>query len=274
MIAGALSVLEALLLGLVEGVTEFLPVSSTGHLLVVGELIGFGGASSSPAADAYAVVIQFGAILAVVLLYRARLWSMVRGIAGHDDDGRLVLRSLVLAFVPAAVAGVVFGDTVKDALFGPVPVALAWAAGGIVLLVRTPRGGSGTLQSLGAQSAVTIGVAQCIALWPGVSRSLVTLLAGLAVGLSLAAAVEFSFLLGLVTLSAATCLDLVRHGDDIAREFGVATPLVGAFAAFVTAVVAVRWMVSYLSSRSLAVFGWYRICAAAAAGILLATGVL
>ena len=274
MFAGLLSIPEALLLGLVEGITEFLPVSSTGHLLIVGDLIGFGQGASSTAADAYSVAIQCGAILAVVVLYRLRLVSMVRGLAGRDSDGRNVLRAIAVAFLPAAVIGLLLGDAVKDALFGPVPVTVAWAAGGVALLVGTPRGGSMDIAELSVRAAVIIGVAQSVALWPGVSRSLVTLIAGLAVGLSLAAAVEFSFLLGLVTLTAATALDLLRHGPDIVDQFGVAAPLVGAATAFVTAVVAVRWMVSFLSSRSLAVFGWYRLAAAGAATVLLLTGTL
>ena len=274
MFAGLLSLPEAILLGIVEGITEFLPVSSTGHLLVVSDLIGFGTGASEGAADSYAIAIQFGAILAVLVLYRSRILSIVKGLVGRDEQGRSILLALVAAFLPAAVVGVVFGDVIKDALFGPVPVTLAWAVGGAALLVWKPKPTQRSLHELSVRSALIIGCAQTVALWPGVSRSLVTLLAGLAVGLSLAAAVEFSFLLGLVTLSAATALDVSRHGGDIVDNFGIATPLVGATVACVTAIVAVRWMVSYLNSRSLAIFGWYRLAAACVTAVLLVTNVL
>ena len=274
MFASLLSIPQAILLGIVEGITEFLPVSSTGHLLVVGHLIDFGTGDSKTAGDTYAVAIQFGAILAVAFLYRARLFSMLRGLAGSDAQGRSSLIALVTAFIPAAVLGVLAGDAIKDALFGPVPVMIAWAVGGVVLLRWVPRGGTSELHELTVRMAFLIGIAQGIALWPGVSRSLVTLIAGLAVGLTLSAAIEFSFLLGLVTLSAATAFDLSKHGDELIDKFGVMTPMIGLVCAFITALIAVRWMVGYLNSKSLAIFGWYRLGAAAVCGVLLLTNVL
>lgn len=272
MLSSLLTIPEAILLGIVEGITEFLPVSSTGHLLVVGDLIGFGAGQSGDAADAYYVSIQFGAILAVLLLYRNRVASLARGLVGRDPDGRAVLGALVVSFVPAAAVGVVLGDAIKDALFGPVPVAVAWTAGGLLLLLWRPRQGVLGLHQLTTGRCLAVGAAQCVAMWPGVSRSLVVLVAGLAVGLSLAAAVEFSFLLGVVTLSAATALDLVRHGGDIVSQFGILRPALGGLVAFLTAVVAVRWMVGYLTRRSLAVFGWYRLVAAGVVVLVLASG--
>lgn len=274
MFAGLLSIPQAILLGVVEGITEFLPISSTGHLLVVGHLIDFGTGDSKTAGDTYAVAIQFGAILAIAFLYRARLFSMARGLAGTDSSGRSSLIALVTAFVPAAVLGVIAGDAIKDALFGPVPVMIAWAIGGVVLIRWVPRAGTTELHDLTVRMALIIGIAQGIALWPGVSRSLVTLIAGLAVGLTLSAAIEFSFLLGLVTLSAATAFDLANHGNELVDKFGVMTPLVGLVCAFITALIAVRWMVGYLNSKSLAIFGWYRLGAAATCGVLLLTNVL
>lgn len=269
-----LSYPEALLLGIVEGITEFLPISSTGHLVVVGDLIGFGGTSHQEAADAYSIAIQLGAILAVVAVYRVRMASMTRGIIGRDSIGRAVVLSLVTAFLPAAVIGFIFGDAIKDTLFGPIPIAVAWAVGGVLLLMWRPKGRGHEIHQLTASSALIIGVSQCIAMWPGVSRSLVTLLAGLAVGLSLPAAVEFSFLLGTITLAAATSLDLIRHGNEIVNQFGIARPVLGAVVAFVTAVIAVKWMVRYLATKSLAIFGWYRIIAAGLTATLLVAGVL
>jgi len=269
-----LSFPEAVLLGIVEGITEFLPISSTGHLLVVSDLIGFGQGEAANAADTYAIAIQFGAIVAVLALYRLRVWSMLQGMAGRDAHGLSVLKALVAAFLPAALLGVVFGDVIKDSLFGPLPVAIAWAIGGLVLLVWVPRGGTTPLHELSIRSGLIIGVAQGIALWPGVSRSLVTLIAGLAIGLSLAGAIEFSFLLGLITLSAATVYDTLRNGGELIEMFGIATPLVGVLTAFITALIAVRWMVNYLGSRSLAIFGWYRLAIAAVAFVLMANGTL
>ena len=274
MFAGLLSIPEALLLGIVEGITEFLPISSTGHLLVAGHLIGFGKGDASVAADTYSIAIQFGAILAVMYLYRIRMWSMARGVFGADNEGRQVLTRLIVAFLPAAFLGAVFGDALKDKLFGPIPVAIAWCVGGVVLLLWKQQPGNLALTNLSLRNALIIGMAQGLALWPGVSRSLVTLIAALALGLSMSAALEFSFLLGLLTLSAATVLDLSKHGSELVDQFGLLAPSVGLVSAFLTALVAVKWMVGYLSKNSLRVFGWYRLGAGAVAGILLLTNVL
>jgi undecaprenyl-diphosphatase len=199
---------------------------------------------------------------------------MLRGIAGADPEGRTVLLRLVAAFTPAALLGFFFGDAIKNALFGPVPVTIAWAVGGVVLLLWKPPAGTLQLHQLTTRSALIIGVAQGIALWPGVSRSLVTLIAALAVGLTLSAALEFSFLLGLVTLSAASVYDFSRNGSELIDQFGIAAPLIGLVVAFVTALIAVRWMVGYLSTRSLAIFGWYRLLIASVCTVLLLTGAL
>jgi undecaprenyl-diphosphatase len=274
MFAGLLSIPEALLLGIVEGITEFLPISSTGHLLVVGHLIGFGKGEASVAADTYSIAIQFGAILAVMYLYRIRMWSMARGVFGADNEGRAVLTRLIVAFLPAAFLGAVFGDALKEKLFGPIPVAIAWCVGGVVLLVWKQKPGTTALTDVSLRNALIIGVAQGLALWPGVSRSLVTLIAALALGLSMSAALEFSFLLGLLTLSAATVLDLSKHGSELVDQFGVLAPSVGFVCAFITALVAVKWMVAYLADHSLRMFGWYRLGAGAVTGILLLTNVL
>ena len=274
MFSGLLSIPQAVLLGIVEGITEFLPVSSTGHLLVVGELIGFGTGSSSTAADTYSIAIQFGAILALLLLYRIRVWSVMKSLVGADADGRAFLIRLVVAFLPAALIGVVAGDAMKSALFGPVPVTIAWLFGGVFLLWWKPNVGSVLLQDMPIRAAFIIGCAQSLALWPGVSRSLVTLVAALAVGLSMSAAIEFSFLLGLITLSSATALDLTKHGSELVDQFGILAPSVGLVCAFITAVIAVKWMVGYLESHSLRVFGWYRLGIGAVSVVLLATNVL
>jgi undecaprenyl-diphosphatase len=273
---------KAILLGLVEGVTEFLPVSSTGHLAVLERLLNVGtsGDESKRAADAYAVVIQAGAILAVVVLYHQRLLSVLRGLIGRDEQGRKLLIALVVAFLPAAVVGFVFEKKIKEVLFAPGWIVVAWIAGGLVLLALSSRGwwdrerNGAALEALSVRNALIIGVVQCLALWPGTSRSLVTIVAALLVGLSLSAAVEFSFLLGLVTLGAATALDAVKDGKVIVDEFGVFNPLLGFVVAFVAAVIAIRWMVGYLQNHSLAIFGWYRLGIALVTIILLVTGVI
>lgn len=266
-----LSPLDAVVLGIVEGITEYLPVSSTGHLLVTQRILGLGDGAGEVAANTYAIAIQLGAILAVIALYRSRIAQMMQGIVGRDADGRKILIALLCAFLPAAVIGLALGDTIKNQLFSPWPIAAAWAVGGLFLLKWKPGNGSLRLEDLGVRSALIIGLAQSLALWPGVSRSLVTIVAALLLGCSTLAALEFSFLLGLATLSAATFLDLAKDGDTLLNDYGWGTPLLGAAVAFVTALVAVRWLVRYLATRPLSHFGWYRIAAAVVTAILVVT---
>lgn len=260
---------QAIVLGLVEGLTEYLPVSSTGHLLITQWLLGI---PPGAAANAYAIVIQGGAIFAVVVLYRKRVEAMARGLIGRDAEGGRLAKHTVVAFLPAAVIGVLADDWIEGVLFGPWPVVAAWAVGGALLLWLAPRvrdAQGGGLDALTWQTALVIGFAQCVALWPGVSRSLATLLGGLAAGLALPAAVEFSFLLGLVTLGAATAYKALQAGDVILNEFGVTQLVVGFVVAWGSAVVSVRWMVAWLERRSLAIFGWWRLGVAAAVAAFL-----
>ncbi len=269
-----LSTSEALLLGAIEGVTEYLPVSSTAHLAITEDLLGL---TSTPegrkAADSYAIVIQIGAIAAVLGLYRGRLLSLGRGVFGHDPQGRQLAVAILVAFAPAATAGLVVGDAIKSELFSTWPIVAAWAVGGLALLWPRLTATSSTrpLEELTIGAAAMIGAAQVLALWPGTSRSLVTIIAALAVGMSLAAAVEFSFLLGLITLSAATGYELFNDGDAIIDTFGWGNSLVGILAAAVTAWAAVRWMVAYLQRRPLSIFGFYRIAIAGTVALLAAT---
>ena len=254
----------AVALGLVEGFTEYLPISSTGHLLVSGRILGLGGTEAQDQAlDTYAICIQLGAIFAVVVLYRHRLVQLLRGLTGSDPDGRRLLLALLAAMAPTVVLAVGLQDVVRDHLFGPGPVSAAWVLGGALILavpsVRQARPHAMDLLGLDARRAALIGLAQAVALWPGTSRSLVTIVAALAVGLSLPAAVEFSFLLGLLTLGAATGFEGLKNGPELVDTFGLLTPLLGLVVAFASAVVAVRWMVSYLEDRGLELFGWYRI---------------
>lgn len=278
-VADELTPLKAAVLGLVEGVTEFLPISSTGHLLVAQRLMDVGVTPETErAADAYAIAIQSGAILAVLLLYRQRLWSMVQGVVGRDEGGRRTFVGLVLSVLPAVVVALAFEDVIKENLLEVGPVVLAWVVGGLVILFVAPRLSGTTrgipLEQITARQAIVIGVVQCLALWPGTSRSLVTILAALAVGLSLSAAVEFSFLLGFVTLGGATAFEVLKNGSTMVETFGWIDPLIGLVVAFVSAAAAIRWMVGYLQRHSLAIFGWYRLGVAALVLVLLATGAL
>ncbi len=275
-----LSAFDAIVLGIVEGITEYLPISSTGHLLVTARLLDL--PSSGAAGDAvksYEIAIQFGAILAVLALYRHRVWTMVEGLVGKSDDGRRLLIAVAIAFVPAAVVGVISEKAIKDVLFGTWPVVAAWVVGGVVVIVLSrmgklgPRGGR-SLTQLTTRDALIIGGAQVLALWPGTSRSLVTIVAALLIGVSMEAAVEFSFLLGFVTLTAATLYTTAKDGKLMLDTFGLGTPLLGLLVAFVFAALAIRWMVGYLSHHDLAIFGWYRIAISVLVVVLVVTGAI
>jgi undecaprenyl-diphosphatase len=273
-----LTAVKAALLGIVEGVTEFLPISSTGHLVVTQKLIHVGThPGTKDAADTYAITIQAGAILAVFVLYWQRVKEMALGVVGRDREGRQIATATFVAFIPAAIVGVVLEKAIRDRLFGVWPIIVAWAVGGVVILlfarVLHERGEQSglPLEAITVRAAVIIGCAQVLALWPGTSRSLVTILAALAIGYSVSAAIEFSFLLGLLTLGAATAFDLLRHGKELFDAYGYLNPLIGLVFAFVAAVIAIRWMVTYLRRHGLEIFGWYRLIIAAVVLVLLIT---
>ena len=282
----AMTLGQAMILGLVEGVTEYLPVSSTGHLLFAQRAMGIGESSSlSPrerqrtktASDAYAICIQAGAILAVLGLYVRRVKQIWMGLAGKDPVGLKMAVNIVAGFLPAAIFGLIFAGLIKAYLFGPWPIVAAWFLGGVGILAisrwrkaRSQESGSGKLiEELTWQMALVIGIAQCVAMWPGVSRSLVTIVGGVLVGMSLPAAVEFSFLLGVVTLGAATCYDGINHGQIMLETFDFLSLSVGLVVAFLSAVVAVKWMVAYLNRHGLTLFGYYRIVIAAVGALLI-----
>ena len=288
---------QAFLLGVIEGITEYLPISSTGHLLVAQHLMGIGvkTALDKAAADTFAICIQGGAILAVVGLYYKRVLQMIRGVLGQDAEGLRLAISIVIGFLPAAVIGMAANDWIEEKLFGMWPVVFAWVFGGVMILAATwwtkrngKRGEGMELLELTWKMALVIGFMQCVAMWPGTSRSLMTIVGGLLVGLSVRAAVEYSFLLGVLTLTAATAKKAVWKVHDLDAAYDVwfggaklmwdhygALPLiVGVVAATVSAAFAVKWLVSYLQSHGLAVFGWYRIIIGTIIGGLVYAGVL
>jgi undecaprenyl-diphosphatase len=288
---------QAFLLGVIEGITEYLPISSTGHLLVAQHLMGIGvkTALDKAAADTFAICIQGGAILAVVGLYYKRVLQMIRGVLGQDAEGLRLAISIVIGFLPAAVIGMAANDWIEEKLFGMWPVVFAWVFGGVMILAatwwtkRNGKSGEGMeLLELTWKMALVIGFMQCVAMWPGTSRSLMTIVGGLLVGLSVRAAVEYSFLLGVLTLTAATAKKAVWKVHDLDAAYDVwfggaklmwdhygALPLiVGVVAATVSAAFAVKWLVSYLQSHGLAVFGWYRIIVGTIIGGLVYAGVL
>ncbi|MBK7642006.1 MAG: undecaprenyl-diphosphate phosphatase [Planctomycetes bacterium] len=275
--AAGLGLPQAALLGLVEGITEYLPVSSTGHLILAQRALGIG---NDEASRAFAICIQAGAILAVLGVYAPRVVWMLRGFAGGDAGGRKLALQLVVAFLPAAVVGVLFKKHIEHSLFGLWPVVWAWALGGAAILLvpvlrRGVQGSQGrALLDLSYGTAFAIGLFQCLALLPGTSRSLATIGGALLLGLSGAAAVEFSLLLGVLTLCAATVKEAHDAGGAMLEHYGAAPIVVGALVAAVSAWLAVRWLVNWLQTRGLAPFGWYRLVLAATVGVLLARGLL
>lgn len=269
--AAALSVLEAAVLGLVEGLTEYLPVSSTGHLILAERALGI---PASAEATGFAICIQAGAIAAVLLLYRRRVGAMARGLLGRDPPGRRLAFAVGTAFLPAAILGLLLHEAIEAHLFRPWPVTAALFAGGVAILLasssrRPDRAPGGALETITPRMALLVGLAQCLALWPGMSRSLVTIVGGILVGLSLPAAVEFSFLLGLVTLGAATVYAAILHGGAMLASYGPVPLVVGFLAATLSAALAVRWLVAWVTRHGLQVFGWYRIALAALVAALL-----
>ena len=269
---------QAVVLGLVEGITEYLPVSSTGHLILTSSLLRLDRPDTKDALDAYLIVVQGGAILAVLWLYWPRVVQMVRGLLGRDAGGMRLAWNVALAFVPAALAGVLLSKAIKAALFSPGPVLAALAAGGVwmIWLGRRDDRGEKDLTAMSLRTALGIGLFQTLALWPGTSRSMVTIAGGMLLGLDAVAAAEFSFLLGLPTLGAACLHDLVgnlRHGGpSMFQQLGPGSVVLGVAVATVSAVLAVRWLVSFLTRHGLAPFGWYRVALSAVLAVLVYLG--
>ena len=277
----SLTILQSVILGVVEGITEYLPVSSTGHLIVTQHILGvpMDTPEAKQAADAYAIAIQGGAILAVLGLYWRSVCRMALGVLGKDPDGLKLAISLIAAFIPAAVIGLTFNHWIKQYLFGMWPVVIAWIIGGIALIAfaRKPKEGDDTSDPVSLplpsiKQAVIIGMLQCVAMCPGTSRSLMAIVGGLLVGLGLRRSVEFSFLLGVITLGAATAKDTLDSGALMLQQYGLACLVAGFLASAVSAFLAVKWLVAYLGRHGLQGFGYYRIAIGLVVGTLLLTG--
>jgi undecaprenyl-diphosphatase len=253
---------DALLLGVLEGITEFLPVSSTGHLILLGEHLGH----HDDAAKTLEIVIQLGAVLAVVVYYRRILAGLVRGMIRRDPASLRLALALAIAFAPAAVAGLLLHKWIKEQLFGPGPVAVALIVGGVVMIgiesLQRARGGErlGGTEHVTPRRALAIGLAQCVSLWPGASRSMSTIVGGQLCGLSTATAAEFSFLLAIPTLGAATLFDLAKNGKKLLEAPGGVLALgVGMVVAFAVALLVIAAFLRYLRRFGLIPFGAYRI---------------
>ncbi|MBX3228945.1 MAG: undecaprenyl-diphosphate phosphatase [Labilithrix sp.] len=262
-----MSPVVAVLLGVVEGLTEYLPVSSTGHLILASHFLG----QESEGADAFDIVIQLGAILAVVVQYRKLLAMRVVGLARRERASVQLLLALALGFVPTAIAGLLLRKKIKALLFGPTPVAAALIVGGIVMIVieairalrakgrpEDEQSGLVGLEHVTPKRAFLIGLGQCVSMWPGSSRSMCTIVAGQLTGLSTATAAEFSFLLGLPTLGAATLYEMLKSRHALA-EIGVANVAIGLVVSFVVAWAVIAAFIAYLKKRGLVPFGIYRI---------------
>ncbi|MBA2689631.1 MAG: undecaprenyl-diphosphate phosphatase [Burkholderiales bacterium] len=247
---------KAFVLGIVEGLTEFLPISSTGHLILVGDLLDF----NDEKGKTFAIAIQFAAILAVCWEYRSKITSVLVELPSSRQAQRFAV-NLLIAFIPAALLGLLFASRIKAHLFAPVPVALAFIGGGLAILWVEKREHRVTIESVDDmrwQDALKVGLAQCLALIPGTSRSGATIIGGLLFGLSRRAATEFSFFLAIPTLTAATVYEVVKyrhllHADDIGLF------AVGGIASFISAFIAVRGLLRYISRHDFTVFAWYRI---------------
>jgi undecaprenyl-diphosphatase len=270
---------HAVVLGVVEGLTEYLPVSSTGHLILAERILGLGvDESTKSVTDSYTIVIQLGAILAVAAVYGRYLLDMLLGLFGKNARGLRLLINLCIAFLPAAVVGLLAMDLIKSLLFGLWPVTIAWLVGGAALVIWGDRSRDGendaglSMDDLTPRKALLIGLLQTIAVWPGTSRSLVTILGGRLAGLTLRDSVIFSFLLGMVTLTASTGLDLLQSGGEMVSAFGLGNLLLGMVTAGLFAWLAVKGMVAYLKRHGLKAFGYYRILLALGTGLLLLTG--
>ena len=290
-----LSNADAVTLGLVEGITEFLPVSSTGHLILTNKFLGLdseepvlgaGGEilyadksdgekpvayTIKAAADAYVIVIQIAAIAAVAFLYWRDFWRMILGVFGRSREGFLLARNVVVAFVPAAVLGYLFHDAIESYLFGVMPVIAALALGAIAMIFFQKKyekhfsdsNRASEICELSLKQSLIVGFMQCVALFPGTSRSMMTILGAYFVGLRPVQAAKFSFILGFVTLSAASVYKLLKDGRMMLEVLSPGPVALGLLVAFISSLAAAKWLVGFLNRRGLIPFAIYRLLLAA-----------
>ena len=266
--------LIALILGIVEGVTEFLPVSSTGHLILATELLGFDAEKWA----AFNVIIQLGAILAIVVLYWRTFWAVLGGLVRGNRVSWRFVRNIAIAFLPSAILGFILIKHIEALLGNAEIVAIAFIVGGIAILLierLAKRSEQVGVAELPIRTVVGIGIAQCLAMIPGVSRSGATIMGALGLGVERRTAAEFSFFLAIPTMLGATTLELAKHHDEIlagASGVGFGVVAVGFIVSFVVALIVVRAFVHYISKHGFAPFAWYRIVAGIAALVWLTGG--
>lgn len=260
--------IKAFILGIVEGLTEFLPISSTGHLIIASDILNFDG----PEVNTFSIAIQAGAIFAVCWFYRMRLWSIAKNFLKPGPDRRLTI-NLIVAFLPAAILGVIFADMIEALLFNAISVAVALILGGFIIFwiekihakrnyaPRVPK-----MDDMTVKDAFLVGCMQCIAMIPGTSRSGATIIGGLVLGLSRKAATEFSFFLAIPTIFGATVYSLAKIFLRVSTEHSFVWTtnmtigfIVGFVVSFVSALAVVKWLLRYVSSNNFNAFGWYRI---------------
>jgi undecaprenyl-diphosphatase len=263
--------LIAIILGIVEGVTEFIPVSSTGHLILATELLGFDADKWS----AFNVIIQLGAILAIVVLYWRTFWAVLGGMLKGNAMSWRFVRNILVAFLPSAILGFILINKIEAMLGNAIVVAVSLILGGIAILVierMVKRAEIVGVAEMPLKTVIGVGLVQCLSMIPGVSRSGATILGGLSLGVERRTAAEFSFFLAIPTMVGATTLELVKHHDTLlagASGIGFGTVAVGFIVSFVVAIVVVKAFVAYISRRGFAPFAWYRIVVGAAALVWL-----
>ncbi len=266
------SIVGAVIIGIVEGATEFLPVSSTAHLIIAIDLLGFAG----PPGKVFEIVIQTGAILAICVLYFQKLLRVAVGI-GSDPDARRFVAAVTIAFLPAAVIGMLLHDFIKAYLFSMPVIACSFIVGGLVILLieylcRTPR--IHAVEQFSWRFSLGVGFIQCLAMIPGVSRSGATILGAMVLGADRKTAAEFSFFLAMPTIFGAAAYDLWKNRDGLMAADGLALIAIGFAAAFVSSIVVVRWLIGFVSHHSFVPFAWYRIAVGIAMLVMLANGML
>ena len=263
------TLLTIILLGIVEGLTEFIPVSSTGHLILAGELLG------SPVSSSFDIVIQLGAILAVIVLYWRRFWDVLTGLGRGEAKAIAFTRNIALGFLPSAVVGAIAYKSIKAVLeaplVGPVVVSIALIVGGVLILIiekLQKRVVTRSVEEMPWRTALTIGVVQCLSMIPGVSRSGATIMGALTLGVDRETAAEYSFFLAIPTMIGATTLSLYKARHDLG-DAHLTQIAIGFVVSFIVALAVIRWFVAFVGRHGFAPFAWYRIVAGSIALIAL-----